>query len=365
VGANDSAVVEATAFPRADVSVTGAPDLTQIERGHRLTYTITATNNGPDDAPNAVAGVAVELGTQLVSGPAGCARGVYEFTCPLGTLTATGASKSKTVELVVRPMQVGALRQIFWVEGDYGIGTNTYFTPADTTVIQDTTAPETTIEGAAGAPPPFAFSADELDAKFECRVDGAAFAACTSPADPGIIAAGAHTFEVVAIDQAGNRDGSPASRTWTVAGDPGSQPPGDGGDPGQQQPDGGDPGQQQPLPAALSFASSPKSVFARANGTFTFKFGARAGANGTAAFETSKPVAARVGTAAKKVVKLGRVKFTVAANGTATVKCKLSKANQKLLKKLKKVRVKVTVTSGTEKKQTTFTLRTPKPTKRH
>ena len=54
--------------------------------------------------------------------------------------------------------------------------------------------------------------------------------------------------------------------------------------------------------------------------------------NGTAEFETSKAVAARVGTAAtkrKKVVKFGSAKFTVAANGTATVKLKLSKPTKK------------------------------------
>ena len=54
--------------------------------------------------------------------------------------------------------------------------------------------------------PTFTFTLDEAGATFQCRVDGAAFAACTSPFTTAALAEGAHTFEVRAIDAAGNID---------------------------------------------------------------------------------------------------------------------------------------------------------------
>jgi hypothetical protein len=62
----------------------------------------------------------------------------------------------------------------------------------------------------------FAFSSNAPHVSFECRVDGGAFAGCTSPQEYAQLPDGAHTFEVRAVDPFGNRDLTPASRTWTV-----------------------------------------------------------------------------------------------------------------------------------------------------
>jgi len=61
-----------------------------------------------------------------------------------------------------------------------------------------------------------AFAGDPDAASFECAVDGAAFAPCSSPAALSLLAHGSHTFAVRASDAAGNVDGTPASRTWSV-----------------------------------------------------------------------------------------------------------------------------------------------------
>ncbi len=92
------------------------------------------------------------------------------------------------------------------------------------TIKLDKTAPETTLtaqpsDPSSTADATFEFTAaDSLSgvASFECSLDGAAFNVCGSPQSYSGLADGSHTFQVVAIDSAGNRDATPASYTWTV-----------------------------------------------------------------------------------------------------------------------------------------------------
>jgi parallel beta-helix repeat protein len=86
----------------------------------------------------------------------------------------------------------------------------------------DTTPPETTIDSGpdvttTSTDATFTFSANEPSSTFECALDGAAFASCISPVGYMGLNAGAHTFQVRAIDQAANIDPTPASHTWTVS----------------------------------------------------------------------------------------------------------------------------------------------------
>jgi hypothetical protein len=98
---------------------------------------------------------------------------------------------------------------------------NTDGTPASSNWTVDVTAPETTIDSAPLDPTPdttatFAFSSSEAGSSFECSLDGAAFAPCSSPETYSGLAAGVHTFEVRATDAAGNTDATHATHTWTV-----------------------------------------------------------------------------------------------------------------------------------------------------
>jgi hypothetical protein len=94
-------------------------------------------------------------------------------------------------------------------------------TPASFTwTVVDTTKPETALDSGpsgtvATSSGTFAFSASE-PSTFECSLDAAAFAACTSPATFSGLASSSHTLQVRAIDTAGNVDDTPASQTWTV-----------------------------------------------------------------------------------------------------------------------------------------------------
>jgi hypothetical protein len=82
------------------------------------------------------------------------------------------------------------------------------------TVALGSTPPSLTNNPAA----PFTFSgSDDVSSNvtFECRVDAASFAPCTSPFTPSGLADGNRTFNVRARDQAGNVS-APASYTWTI-----------------------------------------------------------------------------------------------------------------------------------------------------
>jgi hypothetical protein len=90
----------------------------------------------------------------------------------------------------------------------------------ETVTAADTTPPETTITSAptglirsTSASVSFA---SEPDARFECSLDAAAFAACTSPASYTGLGQGAHIFAVRSVDAAGNVDATAAQASWTV-----------------------------------------------------------------------------------------------------------------------------------------------------
>ncbi|HEX5467675.1 MAG TPA: hypothetical protein VFW80_01350 [Gaiellaceae bacterium] len=87
-------------------------------------------------------------------------------------------------------------------------------------ILPDTIVPETTISAGprrfGTADVTFRFASNEAHAALECSLDGATFKACTPPARYTGLRAGAHTFRVRAVDEAGNTDPTPARRAWQV-----------------------------------------------------------------------------------------------------------------------------------------------------
>jgi hypothetical protein len=66
----------------------------------------------------------------------------------------------------------------------------------------------------------FTFHGSDTDDTFQCSLDGAPWALCTSPQQYSSLAEGAHTFQVRAVNAAGEVDPTPASASFTVEATP-------------------------------------------------------------------------------------------------------------------------------------------------
>ena len=98
---------------------------------------------------------------------------------------------------------------------------NSDATPANFDWTIDTTAPTTTIDSQPNAldnsaDAAFSFSSNDPGATFECKLDAAPFASCSSPKSYSALTDGAHSFQVRATDAAGNSDATPANFDWTI-----------------------------------------------------------------------------------------------------------------------------------------------------
>lgn len=90
-----------------------------------------------------------------------------------------------------------------------------------TFMVRDTQAPETTItSGPSGTiesdSAEFTLASSESGSTFRCSLDGAPFGPCLSTVRYSNLAEGEHVFRAAAADSAGNVDGTPASRAFTV-----------------------------------------------------------------------------------------------------------------------------------------------------
>lgn len=192
-------------------------------------------------------------------------------------------------------------------------------------VVTITSGPAAGAELPSGPEPRFTFTAPaDATGGFECRVDGGAWAACTSPFTARGLAAGAHTFAVRARDALGNVDPAGTIRAFSLAsptseggGDP-DPGPGTGGDPQPGPGTGGDPkpgpgtgGDPQPGPGTGGGTPSPNT------GTGA---GATPGGTGSATGPTSSATGSTSGTGAASASRgAAKPRLTAKAKGTAKV----------------------------------------------
>jgi Ca2+-binding RTX toxin-like protein len=173
----------------------------------------TAIDGGPSNPSNSSAASFTFSGTD--AGGSGVAR----FECELD-----GGGFSACTS----PHSYGSLSEgqhTLHVRAVDGAG-NADATPASFPWTVDTTPPDTSVDSApdavtAATSASLGYSGDSLGGTalrgYECRLDEAAFAACGSRGETfSDLAAGEHSFEVRAVDEARNVDASPARATWTV-----------------------------------------------------------------------------------------------------------------------------------------------------
>jgi hypothetical protein len=255
-----------------DTAIAAGPSGTTADSG--ATFVFTATENGSvfECRLDGASFIGCTTPLELQSLSAGTHTLDVRAIDPSGNVDATPATRSWTISGTPPPPPPG-----------------------------DTTPPETTIDsGPSGTTTAvdatFAFSSSESGSSFRCRLDGAAdWSPCTSPKTYTALAAGSHSFTVVATDGAGNDDPTPATRTWTIA-----PPPSDTTSP-ETTIDSGPSGTTTSTSASFSFSSSeagstfqcrldagtfaacasPASYATLAAGTHTFDVRATDGAGNT------------------------------------------------------------------------------------
>ena len=169
---------------------------------------------------NALANRSLGSGPFTVSATGGASGNAVIFTSQSSSVCSTGGTNGSTVTLLT----LGTCT----IAADQAGSANYSAAPTVTQSFQvaDTTAPDTTITSGPAAltnsaAATFAFTGSDAAggtgvASFECALDAGAFAACASPKAYTGLAEGAHTFQVRAIDGAGNVDATPASAAWTI-----------------------------------------------------------------------------------------------------------------------------------------------------
>jgi len=156
--------------------------------------------------------------TFTFSGDDGVGSGIASFECQIDAGGFSACSTPITLASLADGLHTFQVRAIDNVA-------NVDATPASYTWTIDTTAPDTSIttnpsDPSADNTPDFSFTGSDTGgsgvASFECQIDSGGFSACTSGSTFGPLGDGSRTFEVRALDNAGNVDASPATYIWVV-----------------------------------------------------------------------------------------------------------------------------------------------------
>jgi uncharacterized repeat protein (TIGR01451 family) len=126
-------------LPDADLTIEKSDDPDPVAAGTTLTYTLTVTNEGPDDVPNVTVADTLPDGVEQVSNDAGCIESpVGLLTCELGNM-ANGDVRQVTIEVEVAAdlvFEAGGPTTITNTASVTGVAVDP--TPADNTVTEDT-----------------------------------------------------------------------------------------------------------------------------------------------------------------------------------------------------------------------------------
>jgi hypothetical protein len=200
--------VQATEFPVAFVLDTQPPALTldtdplTISDTWQLGSDVLRFNGTASDA-GSLASVQIKVGN-LPFADAAFENGDWSTALPVFD------PEGKTLSVTVRAMDFAGLV----TEVSATLGTDLSAPDAPDTTLLTTPANPSSVNNATVT---FTGTSTTRDVvAFECQLDNAAFAPCSSPFDLAGLANGARTLNVRAVDSAGFVDLTPASTTWTV-----------------------------------------------------------------------------------------------------------------------------------------------------
>ena len=209
--ATDVAGNQATSAVIAGVLVDNLPPTVSISSPADGAWISTLT---PD--PATITAAASDLGS-------GVAR-VELFQCSdTSTACATGTWQSLGVDAAPGPYTVSWPLPGDGTRGLKAVATDKAGRQASAAIAVkvDRALPDTTLDTKPGDPskdaaPSFTFHSSETGSTFECRLDTGAWMTCATPDAPAGLADGQHTFDVRAIDPAGNVDTTPETWTWLL-----------------------------------------------------------------------------------------------------------------------------------------------------
>ncbi len=248
VSGNNSDTEMTTVNAAADVSISKT-DLGPVAVGDEIVYTLAATNNGPSNATD-VSATDVLPASLTFNGPASdvpCTAVGQTVTCDFGDV-ADGATEDLRVVATSSAASAPQVTNTATVDANEPDAVAANNTDSVTTQVVAPTEPPggsgpsggggTGGTGALGAQAAavdtkidraprkvkrrkravFLFSSALAGARFECSIDGGAFAACGSPFAQRAkrLRLGTHSFQVRAIGADGVADGTPAVATFKV-----------------------------------------------------------------------------------------------------------------------------------------------------
>jgi hypothetical protein len=192
-------------------------------------------------------------------------------------------------------------------------------TPPQTSI---TSGPTGTVRATSAT---FAFVTTEggVGSGFECRLDGAGWAPCTTPVSLAGLSQGSHTFRVRARDRAGNVDGTEAVRTWIVD----TAPPRSAGS-----------GTPAPAAAAVDLAAARRMSLRR------FLRGITARANRAGTIRSRFTIGRRDARKLRSGTLFATGRATLSAAGAVRVKPKLTRRARRALRRVRRLRVTITTT---------------------
>jgi parallel beta-helix repeat protein len=202
---------------------------------HELLVRAVDPSENADETPESYAWTVIGPPTTTITGPANPTEATtakFEFSANQAGSTFVCSLDGAAFEPCTSPVERSGL-----AEGPHEFevrATNTHSMVEEPPALHewtiafppDTVDPETTILSAplattTNTSASFEFGGSDnrtaaADLTFECALDEAAFVACPATHEITGLSVGAHQLDVRAIDQAGNVDGTPAHRDWTV-----------------------------------------------------------------------------------------------------------------------------------------------------